>query len=394
VRSRLRLLLPILFILLFMAPHLALAGKKPFVLKLATLATEDSDFMKSFHVMNQEIMKRTDKKVKLKAYTGNVMGKDAVVLRKIRMTGQVHGGSFTAGGASEVCSDTQIMSLPLLFKDYGEVDFVLERMDGALRAGLEKAGFVVLGWTETGFVYIMSHHPIAGLGDLKGKKIWVPENDPISQCTFKTAGVPPIPLPIPDVLTSLQTGLIDTVFNAPIYTILLQWFTKVKYLTYTPLIYAYGVVMVSKKYFDKIPAELRPVIKEVFSRGLKEIKEKTREGNREALETLEKKEGIQILPVSSEDYEELAGLADEANVKLEKNKVFSGELLRTLKAHLHEYRTRKTKAKPEDKETLQDKAAPQDKETPQDKTAPQGKETPKGEAAPQDDPTAKEEPGS
>ena len=349
MRSRHRLLLPLLLILLFIPPHPARAGDKPFVLKFATLATEDSDFMKSVHAMNREIMERTDEKVKIKAYTGNVMGKDSVVLRKIRMTGQVHGGSFTAGGVSEVCMDTQIMSLPLLFKDYDEVDYVLERMDETLRAGLEKGGYIVLGWTETGFVYIMSHHPISGVDDLKGKKIWVPENDPISQCTFKTAGVPPIPLPVPDVLTGLQTGLIDTVFNAPIYTILLQWFTKVKYLTYTPLIYAYGVVMVNKKYFEKIPAEHRPVVKEVFSRGLKEIKAKTRQGNYEALETL-KKEGIQILPVSPEAYEDLARLADEANLELEKKKVFSGELLRTLKAHLHEYRTKKNKATPQGKE--------------------------------------------
>ena len=352
---RVKIIFLILSLPLLIGISPAQAGDKPFVLKFATLATEDSDFMKSVHAMNQEIIKRTDGKVKLKAYTGNVMGKDSVVLRKIRMTGQVHGGSFTAGGASEVCSDTQIMSLPLLFKDYGEVDFVLERMDGALRAGLEKAGFVVLGWTETGFVYIMSHHPIAGVDDLKGKKIWVPENDPISQCTFKTAGVPPIPLPVPDVLTGLQTGLIDTVFNAPIYTILLQWFTKVKYLTYTPLIYAYGVVMVSKKYFDKVPAEHRPVVAEVFARGLKEIKAKTRQGNHDALETL-KKEGIQILPVSPEAYEDLAKLADEANIELEKKKVFSGELLRTLKAHLHEYRAGKDKATPQDEPA--DKAEP------------------------------------
>ena len=130
-----------------------------------------------------------------------------------------------------------------------------------------------------------------------------------------------------------------------------------KYLTYTPLIYAYGVVMVSKKYFEKIPAEHRPVVKEVFARGLKEIKAKTRQGNHDALETL-KKEGIQILPVSPEAYEALARLADEANLELEKKKVFSGELLRTLKAHLHEYRTGKDKA------------------TPQGNTKPQGKEKP------------------
>ena len=317
-------------LLLFAAAPPAGAADKPVVLKLASLAPEGSGWMKAFHAMNEEVIEKTGGAVRFKAYPGGVMGTDSVVFRKIRI-GQVDGGSFTAGGASEIYPDAQILSLPLLFRDYDEVDRVMGTMAPLLTAGLEKKGFVVLTWAETGFVYLMSQSPVTSVEGLKGLKVWIPEGDPISRATFETAGVPPIPLPLPDVLTGIQTGLIDTYCNSPVGSIVLQWFTKVKYLTHTPLLYAYGVLMVSKKRFDKIPEEHRPVVKAIAAKHFAEINRQTRQDNVAAMETL-KKEGIKILPVSDEEVQGLLRLAAEVKGKLVDGKVFSRELYQTLQS--------------------------------------------------------------
>ena len=92
-------------------------------------------------------------------------------------------------------------------------------------------GFILLGWSEGGFIFIMSTGPIASVADLKKAKVWTWGGSPMAKAIFDEAKVTAIPLSIPDVLVGLQTGLVDVVYAPPAVAISLQWFTKVKYLT-------------------------------------------------------------------------------------------------------------------------------------------------------------------
>jgi TRAP-type C4-dicarboxylate transport system substrate-binding protein len=101
----------------------------------------------------------------------------------------------------------------------------------------------------------MSTEPITTLSDLRKSKSWVPEGDPISTIFFKVIGVNPTPLSIPDVLTSLQTGLINTTYNSYYGAIVLQWFTRIKYITDIPFVYGYGGLVLDLKKFSSLPAD-------------------------------------------------------------------------------------------------------------------------------------------
>ena len=74
----------------------------------------------------------------------------------------------------------------------------------------------------------------------------------LAKAYFEALQVTPISLSVIDVLTSLQTGLIDTVYASPLGAIALQWFTKVKYMTALPISNATGAIVVSKKTFDRL----------------------------------------------------------------------------------------------------------------------------------------------
>ncbi len=69
---------------------------------------------------------------------------------------------------------------------------------------------------------------------MRRKKVWVPEGDPISFMAMEALGLSPAVLPVTDVLTGLQTGLIDIAFASPVAALVLQWHTKVKYITELP----------------------------------------------------------------------------------------------------------------------------------------------------------------
>ncbi len=308
---------------------------KAIVLKLATLAPDGSTWMKTFHSANKELESRTEGRLTMRAYPGGVMGDEEAVLRKMRI-GQIHIGGLTGLGLGSICKDIQVFGTPFLFRNYNEVDYVLERTTGRLERVLKQNGFILLGWSEIGFVYLMSNKPVTSLETFKGTKVWIPEGDPVSQAVFEKAKVSPVPLAISDVLLALQTGLVDVVYGAPIGAISLQWFTKVKYLTRVPLSYALGGVVITGKAFERIPENDQTIFKEIFHGRVDALNAQTRRDNEEALRIMER-EGIQFVEPSAQELDHFQGIARKATEEMA-GKVFPVEILREVNNHLSELR--------------------------------------------------------
>ncbi len=308
------------------------------VLKLATLAPEGSAWMKTFHIANKELDSKTDGALKMRAYPGGVMGDEYAVLRKMRI-GQIHIAGLTGLGLGSICKDVQVFGTPFLFQNYDEIDYVLTKATGRLERVLKENGFVLLGWSEIGFVYLMSNKPVDSLETFKGAKVWMPEGDPVSQVVLKKSGVSPVPLEISDVLLALQTGLVDVVYGSPVGAISLQWFTKVKYITRVPLSYALGGVVITEKAFEKIPKNHQKTFKEIFQTSVDALNVQTRRDNEEALQIF-KREGIQFVEPSLQELERFREMAREATEEMA-GKVFPVEILREVDNHLSELRGKK-----------------------------------------------------
>lgn len=283
-------------------------------LKIATLSPEGSMWMEKMRQGAEEVEKKTEGRVKFKFYPGGVMGNDKAVLRKIRV-GQLHGGAVVAGSLSSYFSANQIYSQPMKFKSLDEVDHVRQHMDDFIENGLEEAGFVTFGITGGGFAYIMSKEPIETVSDLRARKVWIPDNDQLSQEAVTAFGVTPIPLPISDVRTSLASGLIDTVGTSPVGAIVLQWHTEIKYVTNVPLVYLHAVLAVDSKYFNRIPEPDREIVKTTMTRAFREIDEQNRLDDTKAVEAL-KNRGITFITPKGEALAQWLETAETASVKM------------------------------------------------------------------------------
>jgi len=302
----------ILLVVLLIAPA---AGAQGLRLKIATMAPDGTLWMKEFQKAADEVTERTDGRVSFRFYPGGTMGDDSAVLRKIRI-GQLHGGVVLVGSLADIDPDFEIYNLPLLFGSYGEVDYVRDRMDQILIDGLETKGYVAFGFSETGFTYLLSAKPTRTFDDLKGRKAWIPQGDPVSLAIVEAAGLSPVPLPISDVLTGLQTGLIDTVAAPPVGAIALQWFTKAKYLTDLPITYICGTTVVSAKAFNRMSAGDREIVREVMSRANQALDETSRDDNEEAREALAK-QGVEFVDpteATRAKWENIAAAATETLV--------------------------------------------------------------------------------
>ena len=307
-------------------------------IKIAALAPEGSPWTKTFDAVNTELRKKTDNQIQLKIYPGGVMGDEQDMLRKMYI-GQIHGAVLTSSTLSTIFPEIKVFQVPFLFQTNDEVDYVLGKMDAFLRKGFDKKGFRILGWSEGGFVQLMSTTPVETLEKLKKVKVWIWEDAPMARAIFDEAGVSAIPLSIPDVLVGLQTGLVDVVYAPPSGAIALQWFTRTRYMNDVPLIYLMGGIVAKDTGLKKLSAAHQRIIKECFDRHIDGLQTMVRKQNQEATRVMID-HGVKILKVPDDQVEQFKSLSTRAMQNM-RGANFSPQTLTELKSHLERYRQEK-----------------------------------------------------
>ena len=305
-------------------------------IKIATIAPDGTAWMREMRAVGDTVKKATDGRVEIKYYPGGVMGDDATVIRKIKI-GQLQGGAFTGGEATVITPDAQVYSLPFMYRSQDEIDKVRPKLDALIKQQFENAGYELLGITGGGFAYLMSTRPIKTKEDLKSAKVWVPQGDKAAEITFKVAGVTPIPIPLSDVYTSLQTGLIDTAANTTSGAIAFQWHTKLKYMVDLPLTYVIGEIVVDKKVIDTLSAEDRKALDDAFAAGFVRLDKTNREDNASARDAL-KQLGITFIVPDDAERQRWEAVGTEALKELIAQGGISPTMLKALNAALAEIR--------------------------------------------------------
>ena len=304
--------------------------------KIATISPDGTFWMQEMRAGAKEIKKQTQGRVEFKFYPGGVMGSDESVLRKIRI-GQLQGGAVTAGSMTAIAPDIAIYELPYLFESLDQVDYVRSKMDDELIKELEKKGFVSFGLAEGGFSYMMSDEALQSVADVRDKKVWLPSNHPVGEAVFSSADISPVPLPLSDVLTGLQTSLIDTIITSPIGAIALQWHTKINYVMDEPLTYFSALLVIDKKAFNRLKEEDRAIVRSVMSDAFKRINEQNRKDNVAAKQAL-MNQGIKFVRLSPDSTKEWRQVGDMAMEKLEKQNKYSDKAYDELMKYLNESR--------------------------------------------------------
>ncbi|MCA1805725.1 MAG: TRAP transporter substrate-binding protein DctP [Xanthomonadaceae bacterium] len=147
---------------------------------------------------------------------------------------------------------------------------------------------------------------------LKSRRVWLWQGDPLGRAFFNASGVSPVPLSIIDVFTSLSTGLIDTVYSTPLASIALQWFTKTDYVSETPLTNAMGALVVSKRFYDRLPKDLQLLLRETGQETGQRLIEASRIDNDKSMVELRRR-GLTVVAASEGMREaELRAISDRA----------------------------------------------------------------------------------
>lgn len=292
-------LLPVLgcFVML---PQLALAQV---VIKFATLAPEGTPWMQIMHDMSREVERKSNGDVSFRFYPGGIAGDERDVIRKMRIQ-QLHGGAFTGFGMGLILPESRVLELPLLFRDAPEADHVVAAMMPHFEQAFSQKGYVLLSLNEAGPVFIFSKPALHNMQDVARAKLWLWQGDTLVQAMFKAFDISPVPLALPDVLPSLQAGLIDACYGTPLGVLALQWFTRVKYRVLPAITRVMGALVVTRHQWQQLSPDQQALVRETVRTYAAQATTSVRQYEQKALPLLTAS-GIEDMALSPDDVNHL-----------------------------------------------------------------------------------------
>ena len=162
---------------------------------------------------------------------------------------------------------------------------------------------MLLGWAEAGFANLYSRKPVRSMDALRATKVWLRSGDPVIERVLHELQIQPVPVALSDVLTSLQTGLLETVYVSPLALLALQWHPHVSYAFHTPIFNIQAGLVVDVETFAKLSEADQETVRRICSEHIGDLVGETRRENAEAVEVLREK-GVQFLEPTAEHVRE------------------------------------------------------------------------------------------
>ncbi|HRZ36091.1 MAG TPA: TRAP transporter substrate-binding protein DctP [Candidatus Paceibacterota bacterium] len=268
-------------------------------IKLATLAPTGSSFHKSLLAMKDAWRKASNGSVDLVIYADGKLGGEADTVGLMGVN-SIQAAMLTGVGLAEVeFGVAGLQNIPMGFRDLAEVDYACGKLEPMLEKRLHEKGFVVLFWSDAGWVRFFSKKPVAYPEDLKKLKLFTWAGNPEQVVIYKSGGFNPVPLETADIVPGLQTGLIEATPAPPVFALASQIDGRAPHmleLNWAPLI---GACVVRRQAWEKIPAETRAKLLEASIAAGKEIKANGRRESAESVAAMEKR-GLKVTRVTPE----------------------------------------------------------------------------------------------
>jgi TRAP-type transport system periplasmic protein len=296
-----RLRLAVLALVLSLVGTLPAFAQETLV-KMATVVPDGSKWHLVLKEMAEAWKAASGGRVVVRLYPGGVAGDDPDVIRKMRL-GTLGGGVLTSVGLAEVDRSVYALSLPLVYSSYDEVYWVLEQMRPRLEASLGAKGFVVLNWVDGGWIRFFAQKPVAIPDDLRALRLFSWAGDPDTIEVWKAAGFNPVALPVTELSSALQQGLVNALGVSPQVAVISQYYTKAGNMTDLPWQLVLGATVVSKATWDKLPEDLKPALRQAAQEAGRKLREEIRASDERDIAQM-KQRGLRVVGVSARAREE------------------------------------------------------------------------------------------
>ncbi len=318
----------------------ACSTAQPLLIKMGTVAPEGSPWHQILQQMGQQWQKISGGKVTLRIYPGGVLGDEPDMITKMRI-GQLQAVALSGSGLSRLEPAVACFHIPMMIESYEELDYVRDRIAPRLEKLLDEKGYVVLNWGDAGWVHFFTKTPARKLDEIRKMKLFTMAGDAEALELYQSAGFRPVPLATTDMMPALQTGLIEAFDVPPLLAMLNQWFGLARNMIdvkWAPLV---GATVVSKKTWERIPAEQRAQMLEAARSAGVRLRGEIRKMGDDAVVEM-KKRGLNVITLDAATLADWRRQAEEAYPKL-RGRLAPAELFDEVKRLRDEFRAQRGK---------------------------------------------------
>ena len=245
---------PVLAALLALLVATAPAAAAPEVVKLGTVAPEGSVWHDALLQVRQKWREITAGGVELRIYPGGVLGGEAEMVRKLQRR-NLDALAITGAGLPRLERSVEVLNVPLLFESYEELDHVRSAIAPALERHFEERKVKVLAWADAGWVQFFTKSPVRTPDELRALRLWTTPGAPEAEALYKQFGFQVTPLPMTDMLTGLQTGLIEAIDVPPLFALLDRSYQFANHMIDLPWAPLNAATVISLAAWERLPAE-------------------------------------------------------------------------------------------------------------------------------------------
>jgi C4-dicarboxylate-binding protein DctP len=282
-----KLLLAVAAAAILVTPAVAQA-QSPIVIKFSHVVANDTPKGKGALKFKELAEKYTDGKVKIEVYPNSSLYKDKEEIEALQLGSVQMLAPSTAKFAPLGVKEFEALDLPWLFKDEATYDKAMKGAVGKwLFQKLEAKGISGLAYWDNGFHMTSANRPLLMPADFQGLKIRI-SGSKIADRYFRDVGSLPQIMAFSEVYQALQTGVVDGQENTPsnMYT---QKMDEVqKFTTLTNHGYIGYVVVVNKKFWEGLPADIRGQLEKAMKESTEYANHISAKENADALEAMKK----------------------------------------------------------------------------------------------------------
>jgi TRAP-type C4-dicarboxylate transport system substrate-binding protein len=310
-------------------------------LRIGTVVPKNSLYHQQLMEMGEAWRAAQGSNAKFVVFTDGSQGGEAELARRMRI-GQLQGALMSVVGLREIePSIAALQNLPLLFRNWDEVDHVREKMRPAMEKRFLAHGFVVLGWGDAGWVRFFSKEAALRPGDFKRMKFFAWGSEPEQQAIMKSLGYTPVPLETADVLPSLQTGMINVIPATPYFALASQVYgtaSNMLDINWAPIV---GAIVVTKTAWDAMSPAGQQALRAAGDKAGQQMRAKARQEVDEAVAAM-KKRGLTVNTPNAEQMREWTDLAEKLYPRI-RGTMVPADTFDEVFFHLKAYRAAKGK---------------------------------------------------
>ena len=301
-------------------------------MKVATIAPEGTPWEQQLRKMRRYVQEESGGRVRVKMFMGGSLGGEKALVRRTSQGNiQVFGGSTAALGS--LVPELNVIEAPYLFNSTRQADRALDNAQvlSQVQSLVERRGFKFAFWAENGFRSWFTNRPVRTPADMQGLRMRSQEAF-VHLATYQALGANPVPIDVPNVLTSLRSNTVVGFDNTPLFAYATTWYQGTQHLNLSQHSYQPGIIVYSKRWYDGLPADIQQILSNVPATMVSEGRQNVRAMDPILVRNLERY-GIQVHRPSASERQAFAqatrSVADRVASKVGAN---ARNLLKALRA--------------------------------------------------------------